>query len=99
MTASMGPRLGQFDQPFAATESDVEHHINALRTGRIEHLSERQLVSLDGDSPPCNGPFVRHCSRRRKAAAARLERALWRMREANGYRHGTTMVPVANVQG
>ena len=33
----------------------ARHH-RSLRTGRIEHVLERQLVALDGDSPPSPSP-------------------------------------------
>ena len=93
-----GSRVGQFDQRFASAESDVDHDIAGPRAA-AEDFFEDQFIAIDGDPPSLNRPFVRNSSRRREAEPTRFERTLWGMRDASGYRHGTTMVPVANVQG
>ena len=87
----VGAKLGDFDQRFAAAESDVEDHVDA----RIEQVVERQRRALDAKSPSLHRPLIRNDSRRRKPAAARLERPLWRVVAATADRHGTMMVTAA----
>ncbi len=92
MTFSSGANFGDFDQRLAATETDVEDDVDRLAIGGSEERVERQRRTLDGDSPPLHRPSIRVDPRRRKPAAARLERALWRMRHRGWDRHGTMMV-------
>jgi hypothetical protein len=87
--------LRQLDQRLASAEPDVEHDI----TDAAEHLIERELRAVDGESPPRHRPLVSHHAFRGKGAATGLERALRRMLDVKGDRHGTMMVTAANVQG
>ena len=97
-------QLGDLDQRLAGAESDVENDLADVPAGITEHPVaehdvERQWVTCDADSPRGHRPRVCVISRRRQAAATRLERPLRWVHRARRYRHGTMMVTPANVQG